>query len=105
MVGRPAEALVRCDARRYMEGFVHGSWDRLVRRGAGALGRAGDVTDYRDTRFWVEAFDPRSEPPALADHRRALASAYETFRDNAALLASEISRDLPSFTQHDATHL
>lgn len=30
---------------------------------------------------------------------------FESFRENAGLLAAEISRDLPDFTVHDLTHL
>lgn len=39
------------------------------------------------------------------DERQRLKNAFESFRENANVLASEIARDLPDFTVHDETHL
>jgi hypothetical protein len=62
------------------------------------------VGDFRETRLW-RATLRRRDADDDADARERLRTSFLAFRDAAGLLAGEIARDLPTFTQHDLTHL
>ena len=60
---------------------------------------------YERTNLWQATLAVQLESDAEAAARRRLRSAYEVFRDRAAMLANEIARELPDFTVHDITHI
>ncbi len=59
-----------------------------------------------DSVLWRRAFLPvDSASPADNGHRQRLNVAFDQFRDRAGLLATEIAKDLPDFTNHDLKHI
>ena len=59
---------------------------------------------FKRTELWKNTLELR-ENDSIFDARERLRSAFELFRERAALLASEINRDLPEFTVHDVSHI
>lgn len=57
-----------------------------------------------NSRLWQISLGDSFES-GLDDERQRLKNAFESFRENANVLASEIARDLPDFTVHEETHL
>lgn len=62
------------------------------------------MTDFSATMIWQRTLAPQN-PDSHPIERERLRNAYLNFRSRAALLAAEISRDLPEFTVHDITHI
>ncbi|GER86265.1 hypothetical protein KDW_04270 [Dictyobacter vulcani] len=60
---------------------------------------------FENTRLWKTSFAVSSNRDRAKEPREKLKVAFYKFREHAALLASEIARDLPDFTVHDITHL
>jgi hypothetical protein len=58
----------------------------------------------RNSHLWRSTLAPLSGDK-LARERERLRSSFETFRERAAQLSTEIRRDLPDLTVHDVTHL
>jgi hypothetical protein len=63
------------------------------------------MPSFESASLWRKTLGTQGETDKSADVREGLRSAYLKFRERAALLAAEISRDLPDYTVHDVTHL
>ena len=59
---------------------------------------------FLNSKVWRNTLSPRQSDPYGAQ-RELLRNEYLRFRDRAADVAAEISRDLPDFTVHDEAHL
>jgi hypothetical protein len=62
------------------------------------------MMDFQQTRIWRSTLGAET-PGDEMDGRNRLRQAFMTFRERAGYLAGEISRDLPSLTVHDLTHV
>lgn len=60
---------------------------------------------YEQTTIWQKTLAKQLEPDSFEKERDILRVAYEGFRENAKLLAGEISNVLPEYTVHDITHI
>jgi len=60
--------------------------------------------NFKKTRLWRDAFESRDND-SYQDIRTWLASALDSFRANAAILAEEIPRDVAQLTDHSVRHL
>ncbi|WP_164997119.1 HD domain-containing protein [Clostridium minihomine] len=60
---------------------------------------------YEQTTIWQKTLAKQLEPDSFEKERDILRVAYEGFRENAKLLAGEISNILPEYTVHDITHI
>jgi hypothetical protein len=56
---------------------------------------------YRDTRLW-KVFEASQK---LHPEAQNLVAGFERSRESAAIIAAEIGRDMPTYTQHDITHI
>ena len=59
--------------------------------------------DFKATRLWRTTLAHSHDPHEAARDR--LRTAFELFRERAALLSTEIARDAPDLTVHDVTHM
>lgn len=57
-----------------------------------------------ETGLWLRSLGAESDSDGCARYRARMISALEGFRERAALLAGEISREHPQFTLHDESH-
>jgi Histidine kinase-, DNA gyrase B-, and HSP90-like ATPase len=62
------------------------------------------MADFRESRLWKESLGT-PQTGAAAQWIDRLVASYEAMRRQAVPLSSEISRDLPSFTVHDISHI
>lgn len=60
---------------------------------------------YEQTTIWQRTLAKQLEPDTYEKERDLLRVEFERFRENAKLLAAEISTVLPEFTVHDITHI
>jgi hypothetical protein len=63
------------------------------------------MMSFQLARVWKTTLEPQIGADHYEEPRRRLREAFLRFRAKAAVLASEIGRDLPSRTVHDITHL
>jgi hypothetical protein len=63
------------------------------------------MAGFENTSLWQSTLAKQLGTDTLDKEREVFRTNYETFRENAALLGAEISRDLPEYTVHDITHL
>ncbi|MDO8343990.1 MAG: ATP-binding protein [Cellvibrio sp.] len=63
------------------------------------------MAGFENTHLWQSTLAKQLAPDEFERQREFLRSGYESFRENAGVLAGEIARDLPDFTVHDITHL
>lgn len=60
---------------------------------------------YEQTSIWQKTLGKQLEPDTYEKERDFLRVEFESFRERAKLLASEIALTLPEFTVHDITHI
>jgi len=60
---------------------------------------------FENTIIWQKSLGKQLEPDIYDKERNLLRTEYEKFRDNSALLASEIASSMPDFTVHDISHI
>jgi hypothetical protein len=63
------------------------------------------MAGFENTSIWQSTLAKKLGTDTLDKERELFRTNYESFRENAALLGAEISRDLPEYTVHDITHL
>ena len=63
------------------------------------------MAGFENTYLWQSTLSKQLSPDNSEKDREFFRVNFESFRENAGLLAAEISRDLPDYTVHDITHL
>ncbi|MEZ8113555.1 ATP-binding protein [Vibrio splendidus] len=63
------------------------------------------MAGFENTSIWQSTLAKQLGTDTRDKEREVFRTNYESFRENAALLGAEISRDLPEYTVHDITHI
>jgi hypothetical protein len=63
------------------------------------------MSRFEFSTIWKSTLAPKLNEDNYFKERELLRLEYENFRGKAAMVAAEISRDLPDFTVHDINHI
>ena len=63
------------------------------------------MATFEDSPLWKRTLAVHKGSDQFRTERERIRSALLSFRERAAMLAQEISRDLPDYTVHDITHI